>query len=65
MLKILVMNERKEEDTQRSQSATTDDGKQQVKNPFEDGLSAEQDIEQAGEQLEKEQEFKEAQSERD
>ena len=65
MLKTLVMNERKEEATQRSQSATTDDGKQQVKNPFEDGLSAEQDIEQAGEQLEKEQEFKEAQSERD
>ena len=36
-----------------------------VTNPFENNQSADRDIEQAKEELEKEQEFKEAQTERD
>jgi len=34
-------------------------------NPFENNQSVDQDIQQAGEDLEKEQQFKEAQTERD
>ena len=47
------------------QGSTGQDANHNVKNPFENNQSAEKDIEQSQEELDREQQFKEAQTERD
>lgn len=47
------------------QSASQQSAQEKVKNPFENHQSADEDIRQSQEELEKEQQFKEALTERD
>jgi hypothetical protein len=56
-------NNRPQNDQQ--QGAAQQGAQEKVKNPFENHQSADKDIEQAQEELEKEQQFKEALTERD
>ena len=52
--------------SEEGQTGTTQSPvKEDVKNPFENNQSAEKDIQQSQEELEKEQQFKEALTERD
>lgn len=47
------------------QNSSQQGGQERVKNPFENNQSADQDIQQSQEKLDKEQQFKEALTERD
>jgi len=57
------MDNRNEQDKKVPQSAEHPSGN--ANNPFENGQKADQEVELAKEELEKEQQFKEAQTERD
>ena len=57
------MDKRKEQDSNTIQ--TTGNSPETQSNPFENGVKVDQEIQLAQEELEKEQEFKEAQTERD
>lgn len=58
------MNKNNEKGRPQQQTAENPSGKP-LENPFENKQSGEKDIEQAKDELEKEQQFKEAQRERD
>ena len=57
------MDNKREQENKVPQTAQHPSG--DASNPFENGLNADQEIQQAQEELDKEQEFKEAQTERD
>ena len=57
------MDNKREQENKVPQTAQHPSG--DANNPFENGLNADQEIQQAQEELDKEQEFKEAQTERD
>jgi hypothetical protein len=59
------MDKGKLPENEGQQNASQQGATERVKNPFENNQSAEQDIQQSQEELEKEQQFKEAQTERD
>ena len=61
--KTRVMENRNEKDIKAPQTASNPSG--DVHNPFENGQQIDQEIQKAQEELEKEQQFKEAQTERD
>ena len=58
-----VMNNRQDQDSKTKQ--TPDNPSVSTANPFENGQKVDQEIQQAEEELQKEQQFKEAQTERD
>jgi hypothetical protein len=57
-------NDRNEQNKPQPQTAENPTG-ESVENPFENNKSVDQDVQLAQEELEKEQQFKEAQTERD
>jgi hypothetical protein len=57
------MENRNEQDNKTPQTASNPSGN--ANNPFENGQKVDQEVELAKEELEKEQQFKEAQTERD
>ena len=57
------MNNQKDKDKNVSQTAENTSGN--AANPFENGVKVDQEVQLAQEELEKEQQFKEAQTERD
>ena len=54
-----------EKQSKQKEDAAQPASAEQVKNPFENNQSAEQDVQQSKEEVEKEQQFKEALRERD
>lgn len=65
LFKNTEMKKRNNQADQSQQQTADDPARESNSNPFENGQTADQEIQQAEEELEKEQQFKEAQSERD